>query len=1303
MKLLLLAAFVVAATALPFADIFEDVLGKPDTKVGICPLIPRDTSFGICSTVCRLDRHCDGDKKCCSTPCGGAVCLDPVPEQQEPLKPVTTPEETVLSVEEQWVRFVQEKRETVRKLREFTTPPTFFQKLTNGTETLRFCTSTLCEWKKCTRMADTFTYSLKPRKEWACALATTPQHCMAWIEQGYADVMITRDEDVFVAKTKFNLTAVAYESTLTKKTPPSEWQNVTLAVARYTTNIQNWSDMRNRYSCHTAANDTASFKTPIGSLIQQGIIPRTGDYVESAAEFFRESCVPGLLNKTTINKNGTYPYSLEARCDHEDLITHGGIEGAVRCLRENRGDVMFVDHKTVQTLLREDPTETRYRLICKSGNQPLGEWETKDCHISKVPQPTVYISPKKIELRRVVQEILTQAVQTHSSKSVGVFKLFSSEEYTCPLAGPTRDLIFKDESNVFINIDETIKPHAAPFFTVMETVEKLIPKPTARICVTTVPMYERCRTFKGRFEQIESTRNIAWGCVRAESKMECMKTVLNGSAELMTANTDEIFTAGREFKLQPFLSQQFDTLTPQVGDKTKFENNTYTYTIGVIMKEKLFQKYGHEVRFLNMTGLKTCHAGISKLSSFKHPIGWLLANGTIPRIGSVFESVSRFFDDTCLPGATPRNFTWDQDLVLGQELNWGYPGFSFFNFTGFEWFNMNAPNTWNYYNWKGMSPKFFNVFFKDMQKDEINEYVTKGGLARLPMLAKLLSAGPRSLRDLSRRIDQLPEEILGLGDELLTLRGQTGETKLGGSLDLLLQRLQARDQMKSRDWTSHKHSFQRTSQQVDPLLSALSDRLNSQRFNFEEQLSEVMEYINEAPSTIDYKMRESSWINHPAVKSFLQVYNRRFVNVDLFDNLEIREQEYNRYFNPLWLSPRIGGFLGTTKVHQEKLCKACAGVGVANCTETPEEPFSGFRGSLECLKQEGGDIAFLEAHNAREILREARLSESEIALVCRSGEVIDFTTNEDVLKRCSFGEVPYPAILTAYNKTGSWRWNVTKAFLEAQKQYNIKDLITDLDIQNPTSFKLQPVSLINQTYEVYLQPMLLRSLEALVKPSSYDWWKQDANVCHGETYTNVLTQRNGTCNAIVKDVTCTGTPTPIVMSVGRVGEKKKVLVPMCSRPTKFVRQMAEYTCETGATYLKTTMVPTACECVPCEEFTTQPSWNNDNFWQQPEHQYFHTHTEKIDNLWGNAEFWSDRTLTRNFDLTDAITDLKQTTRVGQTTTKTTPSCEKPWTGDMWQREWFPQQSSVPVCEQRGKTQAVKTIQAIIQMELEKEL
>ena len=53
----------------------------------------------------------------------------------------------------------------------------------------------------------------------------------------------------------------------------------------------------------------------------------------------------------TYNKNDTYPYSLEARCDKDDTTSYGGIEGAIRCLKENRGEVVFIDHNKVQSML----------------------------------------------------------------------------------------------------------------------------------------------------------------------------------------------------------------------------------------------------------------------------------------------------------------------------------------------------------------------------------------------------------------------------------------------------------------------------------------------------------------------------------------------------------------------------------------------------------------------------------------------------------------------------------------------------------------------------------------------------------------------------------------------------------------------------------------------------------------------------------------------------------------------------------------------------------------------------------------
>ena len=75
--------------------------------------------------------------------------------------------------------------------------------------------------------------------------------------------------------------------------------------------------------------------------------------------------------------------------------------------------------------------------------------------------------------------------------------------------------------------------------------------------------------------------------------------------------------------------------------------------------------------------------------------------------------------------------------------------------------------------------------------------------------------------------------------------------------------------------------------------------------------------------------------------------------------------------------------------------------------------------------------------------------------------------------------------------TGSYRWNVTKALLYAQEvfshhhqnSYNFKMFGVN-SVFDPKATKLYPINLVNQTYEPWLGPMFLRSMEALVKPSS---------------------------------------------------------------------------------------------------------------------------------------------------------------------------------------------------------------------------
>ena len=68
---------------------------------------------------------------------------------------------------------------------------------------------------------------------------------------------------------------------------------MTVAIAPLSVVEETWSDLDGSTSCHAHANSTSAFKAPVCSLIQKNVIPRKGDFVESASEFFSEMCVPG--------------------------------------------------------------------------------------------------------------------------------------------------------------------------------------------------------------------------------------------------------------------------------------------------------------------------------------------------------------------------------------------------------------------------------------------------------------------------------------------------------------------------------------------------------------------------------------------------------------------------------------------------------------------------------------------------------------------------------------------------------------------------------------------------------------------------------------------------------------------------------------------------------------------------------------------------------------------------------------------------------------------------------------------------
>lgn len=191
---------------------------------------------------------------------------------------------------------------------------------------VRWCVTNPCEMKKCKRMAMKFKYMVSPKMNWSCMMASCKQSCMEEIRLGHADIMTAEGEDIYIAGKVHHLIPIMFEKEDYKDVPDydtmfAEYEgpdgnlkHYSIALVKKTTvGIDSFQDMKERKSCHSGVDAEASFKSPVCSLIEKGVMQRTGNVYESAGEFFKESCVPGV-QQDMYNPNMTNPESLCKLC-----------------------------------------------------------------------------------------------------------------------------------------------------------------------------------------------------------------------------------------------------------------------------------------------------------------------------------------------------------------------------------------------------------------------------------------------------------------------------------------------------------------------------------------------------------------------------------------------------------------------------------------------------------------------------------------------------------------------------------------------------------------------------------------------------------------------------------------------------------------------------------------------------------------------------------------------------------------------------------------------------------------------------
>lgn len=107
-------------------------------------------------------------------------------------------------------------------------------------------------------------------------------------------------------------------------------------------------------------------------------------------------------------------------------------------------------------------------------------------------------------------------------------------------------------------------------------------------------------------------RHIAWGCVIKPTNMDCMRAVLNGTAEIYSGNSKEVFIGGNDFMLQPIIME--DPVTRDPENLADFVNKTFgTHSISVMEKSKFTYKFGIETKFVNLRNLSVCSPGVDKV------------------------------------------------------------------------------------------------------------------------------------------------------------------------------------------------------------------------------------------------------------------------------------------------------------------------------------------------------------------------------------------------------------------------------------------------------------------------------------------------------------------------------------------------------------------------------------------------------------------------------------------------------------------------------------------------------------------
>lgn len=295
-------------------------------------------------------------------------------------------------------------------------------------------------------------FSRDARPRFDCILEQDEVACLKAVRDNGADITVIDGGSVKLAIENYNAKPIVAEAYGNGSTHVNERPAV--AVVKSGSSINGLGDLRGKKSCHSGyIGDFAGHSAPAHILKQKELINEPGEI----DTFFSESCAPGApLHSKSCQlcvgniKSGDDQVKEATKCRPTNAEHYNGGKGALRCLKDGKGDVAFLPLTALQQLDNEKDGAGKhedYALLCPNGGQaPINEWER--CNLGLEPPRIIVSSAEKTPntLEELKHGIL--AASTLFSKQPALLRLFGPWD-------DKRNVLFKDNVKELISTDNT--------------------------------------------------------------------------------------------------------------------------------------------------------------------------------------------------------------------------------------------------------------------------------------------------------------------------------------------------------------------------------------------------------------------------------------------------------------------------------------------------------------------------------------------------------------------------------------------------------------------------------------------------------------------------------------------------------------------------------------------------------------------------------------------------------------------------------------------------------------------------------